>query len=561
MALKKLLGKLNCPARRVVLELDLARGVLETFPRNPLQMLQAVGATSVTSLREHLQDAAADDRVVGLIVHVAECGQPLQILDEIGETIAEFAAVKPTAAWAETYGEMGDALGLFKLATACGRVHVQPTGTVGIGGAELRITLLKGLLEKVGIDPQFGQRHEYKTAADQFAADEVTEPNREMTTRIAQSVVDDAVATIARRRGLDTDRVWEAVNASPLTPDAALAAGLVDGIAYRDEVYTKLLTEWGADTDDLLFVSRYRDRRGAARRLRGRREKVAVISLRGGIVTGRGGRSPFGGETAGADIVDEHFRAVLRDDAYRAVLFDVDSPGGSAVASDFIRRSVLRVREAGLPVVARMGSVAASGGYYVAMPATEIVALPTTLTGSIGVVAGKFVTRRLHDLLGITQEPVRIGASAGRLSSLTEFSEEDWHWLNEELDRIYRTFTSLAAQDRGMELDALEAVAKGRVWTGADAHGLGLVDHLGGWNLAWRRACALADIDPATAEPVRIGLGSVLERVLPARSSEHRAGATRMTWPMGERTWAGLAAHVGLHVEGVLALPWRLDLR
>ena len=559
MALTKLLSTVSRPTRRIVLELDLARGVLETFPRNPLQMLQVVGATSLTSLRENLRDAATDPRVAGLIVHVAECGQPLQVLDEIGEVLHEFAAAKPTAAWSESFGELGNALGLFKLATACHRVFTQPTGEVNIGGLEVQITLLKGMLNKVGVDPQFAQRYEYKTAADQFAADEVSEANREMITRIAQSIVDDAVATIADRRGLDQQQVWDAVNSSPLTAQQAKACGLIDQVAYRDQVYVLLLDEWRAEPEQLLFVSRHHNR--AKRHCGRRREKVAIVSLRGGIVTGRGGRSPFGGETAGSDLVDEHFRAVLRDEGIKAVLFDVESPGGSAVASDFIRRSVLRVRESGRPVVARMGRVAASGGYYVSMPCDEIVALPTTLTGSIGVVAGKFVTRRLNDLLGLTREPIRIGAGAGMMSSSTEFTAEDWERLDRELDRIYQNFTTFAAEDRRMSLEALETVAKGRVWTGADARARGLVDHVGGWNLAWRRACALADLDPERAESVRIGVGSVLEKIIPARSSEHRAGSTRTLWPGTEQSWTALAAHVGLHVEGALALPWRLDLR
>lgn len=561
MALRNLLDRLPRSTQPIVLELDLARGVLEELPRNPLQLLQVIGATSVTSLRENLQAAAKDPRVAGLIVHVAECGQPLQVLDEIGEVLEEFGRAKSTAAWSESFGELGNALGLFKLATACHRVFLQPTGTLGIGGLEVRITLLKGMLNKAGVDPQFGQRYEYKTAADQFSADEVTPANREMTTRVAQSIVDDVVATIAERRGLEPQQVWDAVNSSPLTAVQAQADGLVDELAYRDQVYATLLKDWGATPEQLLFVSRYQRRGQLTKKLCGAREKVAVVSLRGGIVTGRGGRSPFGGETAGADLVDEHFRAVLRDEEFKAVLFEVDSPGGSAVASDFIRRSVKRVQESGRPVVARMGQVAASGGYYVAMPCDEIVALPTTLTGSIGVVAGKFVTRRLDDLLGLKREPIRIGAVAGMMSSATEFTEEDWERLNQELDRIYENFTTFAAEDRGMVHEELEALAKGRVWTGVDAKEHGLVDHLGGWNLAWQRACDLAGLDPENTEPVRIGLGSALEKLIPARSSEHRAGSSRMLWPHSEQFWTGLASHVGLHVEGPLALPWRFDLR
>lgn len=187
MVFKTLLDKLS-PARRIVLELDLARGVLETFPRNPLQMLQVVGATAVSDLREHLKAATGDERVAGLIVHAVNCNQPMTVMDEIAHLIEDFGTAKPTMAWAESFGEFGNSLAAYKLATACRTIWLQPTGVLGIGGLEVDITLFRGLLEKAGIEPQFGQRHEYKTAADQFSAAEVTEANREMTHRLAQSI-------------------------------------------------------------------------------------------------------------------------------------------------------------------------------------------------------------------------------------------------------------------------------------------------------------------------------------------------------------------------------------
>lgn len=560
MVFKTLLDKLS-PARRIVLELDLARGVLETFPRNPLQMLQVVGATAVSDLREHLKAATGDERVAGLIVHAVNCNQPMTVMDEIAHLIEDFGTAKPTMAWAESFGEFGNSLAVYKLATACRTIWLQPTGVLGIGGLEVDITLFRGLLEKAGIEPQFGQRHEYKTAADQFSAAEVTEANREMTHRLAQSIVDDTVAVIARRRGVAPEKVWEAVNDSPVVPERAKELGLVDEVGYRDEAYTWALNEWDARPGDLLYASRYQPRPNFTETLRWDRPKVAIVSLRGPIVTGRGSSVGLNGPSAGADVVDEHLRAALRDERVKAVLFEVDSPGGSAVASDFIHRSIERLRGSGRPVVARMGKLAASGGYYVAMPCNEIVAYPTTLTGSIGVLAGKFVTRELYEKLGLKREPIRIGAVAGLLSSATEFSPEDWERLGAELDRIYQQFTSLAAQDRGMDYDHLESLAKGRVWTGADACERGLVDHVGDWGLAWRRACALADIDPQEAAPVRIGTASVLDQIIPARSSEHRAESARMAIPTADDLLMRAAELIGFPVYGALSLPFRLEVR
>lgn len=561
MALREILDRLTSHDGRVVLELDLARGLVEVRPRNPLAAVQLLNATHLTSLRDLLHKAAGEERVAGLIVHSVECGQPMPVMEEVGALVEEFGRHKPTVAWAESYGELGNSLAAYLLATAAHRVWVQPSGDVGIGGAEVTIVLARGMLEKVGVAPQFGQRWEYKTAADQFAATDVSDANREMMTRLGQSLVEEAVATIARRRGIDVDAVWQGVNDSPLTPERAQELGLVDRIGYRDQVYSETLDEWDGTSDDLRFVQRWTPRPDIRTMLRRTTKgKVAVVAIRGAIVTGRGGPSPMGQESAGSDVVDEQLRAVLRDDDIRAVVLDIDSPGGSAVASDFMRRSVLRVRESGRPVVARMGPVAASGGYYAAMGADEIVAQASTLTGSIGVLAGKFVTAGLYEKLGLKREAIRIGARAGMLSSATEFSEEDWAKLDDSLDRIYHTFTTLAAHDRGMGVEELEKLAKGRVWTGADALGNGLVDHVGGWRLAYQRACVLADIDPATTSVSRLRPG-VLERLLPATSSESRSSVATGVIPGGtDDLLMRAATWLGLPIHGALSLPGRFEV-
>lgn len=545
----------------MVLELDLARGLVEVRPRNPLAALQLLNATNMAALRDLLQKAAKDRRVAGLIVHAVECGQPLPVMEEVGSLIEEFGRRKPTVAWAESYGELGNSLAAYLVASAAHKVWVQPSGDVGIGGTEINVVLAKGMLEKVGIVPQFGKRWEYKTAADQFASDEVSDANREMMTRLGQSLVEGVVATIARRRGLDPEQVWEGANDSPLTPERAQELGLVDGIGYRDQVYAEALEEWDGSPDLLRFVHRWAPRRDFAKVLRrSSGGKVAVVAIRGAIVTGRGAPSQLGGESAGSDVVDEQLRAVLRDDDIRAVILDINSPGGSAVASDFMRRAVLRVRESGRPVVARMGTVAASGGYYAAMGADEIVAQASTLTGSIGVLAGKFVTAGLYEKLGLKRESIRIGRRAGMLSSATEFSEEDWAKLDESLDRIYRTFTSLAAHDRGMELGELEALAKGRVWTGSDAFANGLVDHVGGWRLAHERACVLAGLDPSTTTITRLSHLGVLERLLPVTSSESRSTDSVAPLTGVDDLLGRAAAWVGLPIHGALSLPGRIDV-
>ncbi|MFT3887521.1 MAG: signal peptide peptidase SppA [Arachnia sp.] len=558
MGIADVLGKI-AGDKPVVLELDLARGLLVAKPTNPLEAVQLINSPTLGALRVNLRAAADDERVLGLIVHAVPSGVELAHLEEVAGLVEEFGTRKKTMAWAESFGELTHGLGAYVVASAAHEVWVQPTGMLSIEGLELSLTLLKGLLNKAGVEPQFGQRHEYKTAANTYAADQVTEPHREMMQRIGQSLVEELVAAVARRRGVDVSVVWEAVNASPVDPEQAQRLGLIDRIGYRDEAYAATLADWGADPEHLLFVHRYANRGQLARRLRPGGDKVAVVTLRGAIVTGRGGSSPLGGTSVGSDVVDEHLRAALRDDDVKAVVFAVDSPGGSAVASDFIRRSVVRLKEAGKPVVAHMGAVAASGGYYVSMAADEIVAQAATLTGSIGVLAGKMVTAGLYDKLGLVRETIDIGAAAGAFSSAHGFSDADWERLNRWLDRVYLDFTTLAAADRGMAYEELERLARGRVWTGADARERGLVDHIGGRRLALERACALAGLDPDEVKVARVGDRGMLAMLKPATSSERAQGGARV--PDAESLLGAVAARAGLGGAGALALPWSLRVR
>ncbi|MBK7821823.1 MAG: S49 family peptidase [Tessaracoccus sp.] len=558
MGIADVLGKI-AGDKPVVLELDLARGVLVAKPSNPFEAIQVINSPTLSALRTNLREAAHDDRVVGLIVHAVPSSVELAHLEEIAGLVEEFGATKKTMAWAESFGELTHGLAAYLVASAAQEIWLQPTGMMSVEGVELSLTLLRGLLEKVGVEPQFGQRHEYKSAANTYAADHVTGPHREMMQRIGQSLVDGIVEAIARRRGVAPDIVWEAVNSSPVAPDDALRLGLIDRVGYRDEAYTSTLAEWGAAPENLLFTHRYTSRAQLAKKFRPAGEKVAVVTLRGAIVTGRGGGSPLGGQAAGSDVVDEHLRAALRDDDVKAVIFAVDSPGGSAVASDFIRRSVVRLRESGKPVVAQMGTVAASGGYYVSMGADEIVAQASTLTGSIGVLAGKMVTAGLYDKLGLIRETIDIGAAAGTFSPAHPFSDDDWARLNRWLDRVYLDFTTLAAGDRGMAYDDLERLARGRVWTGADAQERGLVDHIGGRRVALERVCALAGLDPEKVKVTRVGDQGMLSMLKPAASSEKAQGGANV--PDAESMLTALAARVGIVGTGALSMAWPLRIR
>lgn len=577
------------PTLPVVLELDLSHGVVSTPPTSPLVALRQRQAPTMRAIRDGLRHAATDDKVVGLLVHTGTCPVSLADADEIGALIAAFTIAKPSIAWTESFGELTSGLAGYRLAVNAGQIWVQPSGALGLTGVQLGITLLRGGLDKLGVEPQFGQRHEYKSAAEQLMATEVSDANREMVQRIADSLLDDTVARVAARRSLDIDAVRAAVAQAPLTARAAVDAGLVDHLGYRDEVYDWARRSWPTPVDpapgvasvsmsaprfSLQYVHRYAKRflpHQLLRMVDRGRPSIAVVDVQGPIVTGAGRQQVNGGQ-AGSDTVTARLRAVGRDPQVKAVLLRVDSPGGSYVASDAIRREVIRLRESGRPVVATMGAVAASGGYFVSMGASEIVCQPSTLTGSIGVLAGKLVTEQLMDKLGLVHETIQAGPRAAMMAGSAPFTEEQWQVLNAWLDEVYADFTAKAAADRGLDLAELEPLARGRVWTGADAVERRLADHLGGVDLAIDRACALAAVDRAS---IRLSAGPMLRfltELKPAESSEAAPAGVQAGSPAGFMAgsgWTGgpdallsrVADWAGLAVpHGVLSLPFRITI-
>lgn len=558
------LGKLSALLRtttvgeQVILELDLDYSVLSAAPANPLEALRLINAPTMRVLRDGLAAAASDDAVLGLIVHIGTCPVTAAQAVELADLLAGFGEHKPVWAYTESFGEFRTGLLPYLLAAHTDKVWLQESGELGLGGVRAQITLLRGTLDKVGLEPQFGQRKEYKTAADTYAAHEISDANAEMMQQIANSITHWAVDLIAQRRGRTADQVWEAVDAGVLTPPEALERGLIDAVGYRDEVYAQARREWAGDSAGLRYVHRHHRASAAKELIRARlKPAVAVVEVRGGIVSGRPQRQPGGQPTATSEVVCQHLRTAASDEQVKAVVLRVDSPGGSYIASDAIRREVLRLRESGRPVVACMGDVAASGGYYVSMPADEIVAQPTTLTGSIGVLAGKFVTTELKEKIGLVMSDVTSGAWASFMSPNSRFTDEQWAALDRRLDGIYADFTGKAAADRGKPLDELEPLAHGRVWTGVDARERGLVDHLGGMGLAIERACALAGVlrDEVAVRPVSM-LG-FLRQFRPAESSESVGAVTLAPARLDLDGLIGaVAARLGLAATGVLSLPF-----
>ncbi len=548
----------------ILLELDLTRGVLETPPASPVAAFRARHMPTLRELVAALRKGARDDAVVGLVAHLGGHRLSLAQVQELREAVADFrTSGKSAVAWTESFGETGSGTVPYYLATAFDEIWIQPSGEVGVTGVSVRAVFVRSALDKAGVIPQLGKRREYKTAADTFTEKEMTGPAREMASRLAESAYEQIVEGIAVRRRLDTARVRELVDSAPLPAQAGLEAGLVDRLGYRSDVYDELRKALGEPTR--LLAERY-IRRGP-RTLQDLRKQlpwpqkpvVAVVRISGGITVGRNSSNPLGGSGSGSDTVGAALRAVADDDKVKAVVLRVDSPGGSYVASDAIRNEVLRLRSTGRPVIASMGSVAASGGYFVAMPADLIVAQPGTITGSIGVLSGKGVVRDALGRIGISQEAVSEGENARMYSAQEEFTDEQWARLEETLDRIYKDFVAKAAQDRGLPEEQLESLARGRVWTGADAHARKLVDELGGFQHALTLACNRAGLDRDNIALASVPHRTLLDRLRPPTTADDLAVSTPPLTLDGLS--AGLYSALGLPPAGVLRMPlnWQLD--
>ncbi len=526
-----------------VLEFNLRSVPPETTGFDPLTIVTGGGrGMTLRDAVAALHRGAEDPRVAGLIARVQLAAAPVGAVQELRDAIAAFTAVKPSLAWAETYpGTLS-----YYLASAFGEVWMQPSGSVGLVGFASSATFLRNALEKAGIEAQFTARGEYKSAVSLFTEDGFTEAHREAVTRMLESLQEQVWQQVAESRGIDAGALDALADRAPLLRDDAVQSGLLDRIGFRDEALARIAElvgaedvsdsdEAGEDAAPRLYLTRYA---GAAQSrislpapsIPGRRSKptIAVVTIEGTIVNGRGGRQflPFGSSNAGADTIAAALREVAADDSVSAIVLRVDSPGGSVTASETIWREVKRARERGKPVVASMGAMAASGGYYVSMDADAIVANPGTITGSIGVLSGKLVVRDLKERLGVGSDTLRTNANADVWSSDELFTPEQQADREAEADLFYADFVERVAAGRNLSAEAVDAVARGRIWTGADALERGLVDELGGFRAAVRRAKVLAGLDED--DDVRIVSypgSSLLDLVRPRASSQPAAAS------------------------------------
>jgi protease-4 len=462
---------------------------------------------TLPGILDRLRKAAEDDRLHGVIIHINGPRVGWGKVHELRQAIARLRRQgKKTFAWLES-GSLSDYL----IACSCEQVVVPESGMLMLPGLRAEVTFYKKLFDWLEIQPQMLRVGEYKSAAEPFTRAEMSEEFREELQELLDGFYEQAVSQIADSRRLSPDEVRAAIDVGLLTAAQARDRGLVDHVAYEDQI-TRLI-QGGQDHVQVRITKGYGKQRvdtdfsglnGFLKLMnllmgveeperRSNSPKIAVISAVGPIITGASQADLFGEGTVGSSTMIKAIRRARDDDTVKAIVLRVDSPGGSALASDLIWHELKTVQK---PVVVSMGDVAASGGYYIAMGADRIFAEPGTITGSIGVVGGKLALERFMAKFGITHSIVQRGKNSGVLSVTTPFTADEQAVLQGLLDEIYRQFTTKAAEGRRMDVDRLEKLARGRIYTGQKAQALGLVDELGTLDDAVAYAQTAAGIAP-----------------------------------------------------------------
>lgn len=462
---------------KMVLSLDL---------RQPIDDSGATTASLLTPKRVTLMDivlgldqASRDSRVKGVIIKLGNGALSTAQAEEIVAAVQRFrASGKFVIAQATAF--FGAGLGDYLAASAANEVWVQPLAPfspAGAGGSEL---FLRGTLDKLHAVPQLAKRAEYKSAADMFMEKQMTGPDHEQLTELMTSVYDSAVTQMATNRHITRAQVIAALEASPQFSEEARSRHLVDRIGYDDEARAAAQAKAGEGAKLTSFADYVKSTNhvGSA--------NIALVEAAGDISDGTAKNSLFNSASGiASDDLSAAIGQAVHDKNIKAILLRVDSPGGSVTASDQILHAVKMAQKAGKPVVVSMGSVAASGGYYISLSANRIVAEPGTITGSIGVLTGKVSFGKTLQMVGAQAQDVSVGKNTLMDSAVEPFTDEQWANINHQADVIYDDFTAKVAAGRRMPLERVREVAKGRVWSGADAKANGLVDALGGfWTAA-----------------------------------------------------------------------------
>jgi len=490
-----LVGREPAVSTNTTLVLKVGGDLSEVAPTNVVGYFRGANTPVVRTIVENLRKAKADSRVASVLLKPTGFDSPYWgKVQEIRDAVLDFKkSGKPVYAYLENGGDRE-----YYLASAADRVFLLPSSPLDLKGIATYAVFLRGTLDKVGAYPDMRHIGDYKTAMNQLTEHGYTRAHKEMDESLDRDLFDQLVRGIADSRKKSDDDVRKLIDQGPFLPEDALRAGLIDDVAYEDQVEDKLKKSNDrlrkVDGEDYARVS------GSAFGLN-RGPRIGVIYATGAITSGKSGFDPLNGAALGSDTLIDSIRQARRDNSLRAIVLRIDSPGGSAAASDVIWRELMmaKAEKADRPIIASMSDLAASGGYYIAMPAQVIVAQPSTLTGSIGIFGGKIVTGGIYEKLGAHIDSTSIGKNAEMDSPVRPFNADEAKKLQEQLQAFYDSFVEKVAQSRHTTPEKIDAIAQGRVWTGRQAKQNGLVDSLGGLDaavaIAKQRAKLAADAE------------------------------------------------------------------
>ncbi|MBQ3367777.1 signal peptide peptidase SppA [bacterium] len=461
----------------------------DVFPETNYMMLSSFLSKQISLIDTltAVRKAAEDPKILGIFIDQSELNLSYAQVEELRNELILFKNTgKKVWVWSDSYGEYSSGTKSYYLASAADKIFLQPSGFVTFNGISSTSPFLKNLLEKIKVEPIGAARKEYKTYWNMYSEEKFTEAHREATESLLNSIFSKVAAEVSESRKIPIDKVYEIADRVTMTSPEAVKYQFVDAVRYKDEVVEEMKNQTGFENKMSLLAYKNIDRDILdIKPVSG--PKIAVIEIPGSIHRGVSDMSPSGKpESSGSATVVSLLKKAWKDENVKGIILRVNSPGGSVIASETIWNQVETMKKINAkPIIVSMGSVAASGGYYVSMNADRIFADHNTITGSIGVVIGKFYTKDLFESLGITFDSVTIGKNNGFLSALEKFTPEQEEYLSRNLDETYNTFVQRAADGRKMNVMDLEKFAHGRVWSGGLAHSNGLVDEIGGFMAAY----------------------------------------------------------------------------
>lgn len=485
-----------------VLQIKLDKPIPERTPASPFSQIGFSSSggfdlTSVIGLNDiisMIKRAKEDDKIKGIYLDLSIIPAPLATLEAIRNELKEFkASEKFIIAYSDIFSQKA-----LYMASVADEIYLNPVGTADFRGLSMHVMFFKGLLEKVDVDMQVVRYGEYKSAVEPFLDNKMSEANKEQSLKYISGIWQHMIEQIARERTISAGQLNIIADSILLQqPEDAKNYGLVDDLLYMDEFYNRLRELLEMEEDDtpaFVTLEKYNKVAGSKKKIiKNKKPEVAVIYAIGEIVTGEGDDNVIG-----SDKISTEIRKARKDTTIKAIVLRINSPGGSALASDVIWREMVLAREE-KPVVVSMGHMAASGGYYIACPANKIFAQPNTLTGSIGVF-GVIPNMQglLNNKLGITIDGVQTNKHADFGYPYRALSTYEYDVLQNIVDNFYMTFVDKVASGRDMTVEQVKEIGSGRIWSGLDAVNIGLVDELGGLDTAISYAANLANIDEYT---------------------------------------------------------------